>query len=231
MSDLKIAASDGGAFGGYLAKPATDKAPAILVIQEIFGVNQVMRDICDWLAGQGYLAFAPDLFWRIEPGIDITDKTDEEWKRAFELFQAFDVEKGVKDIKATVAALRSHPNCNSKVGAVGYCLGGKMAYLTASRTEADCSVSYYGVGLEELLGESSNIKAPLLMHVASEDQFVPKDAQEKIKAGLQGHPQVILHIYEGQDHAFAREGGAHYDAEAANLANARSLDFFKTHLS
>jgi carboxymethylenebutenolidase len=230
MSKITIATPD-GSFDAYVALPAQTPAPAILVIQEIFGVNQVMRDICDDLAAQGYVACCPDLFWRIEPGIDITDKTEAEWARAFELFQAFDVEKGVEDLKATLAALRGHQAANGKVGSVGYCLGGKMAYLTASRTDCDCSVSYYGVGLDELLGEAANIKKPLLMHMASEDQFVPKEAQEKIKAALQGHPQITLHVYEGNDHAFAREGGAHYDAEAAKLANQRSADFFKAKLS
>ncbi len=230
MSKITISGPD-GSFDAYVALPAQTPAPAILVIQEIFGVNQVMRDICDKLAAEGYVACCPDLFWRIEPGIDITDKTEAEWARAFELFQAFDVEKGVEDIEATLAALRAHEATNGKVGSVGYCLGGKMAFLTASRTDCDCNVSYYGVGLDELLGEASNIKKPLLMHMASEDQFVPKEAQEKIKAGLQGHPQITLHVYDGNDHAFAREGGAHYDAQAAKLANQRSADFFKANLS
>jgi carboxymethylenebutenolidase len=230
MSKITISTPDGD-FDAYVALPAQTPAPAILVIQEIFGVNQVMRDICDKLAGEGYVACCPDLFWRIEPGIDITDKTEAEWARAFELFQAFDVEKGVADITATLSALRGHDATNGKVGSVGYCLGGKMAFLTASRTDCDCSVSYYGVGLDELLGEATNIKKPLLMHMASEDQFVPKEAQAKIKEALKGHPQITLHVYEGNDHAFAREGGAHYDAAAAKLANQRSADFFKANLT
>ena len=230
MSKITISNAD-GSFEAYVAVPDVTPAPAILVIQEIFGVNQVMRDICDGLAAQGYVACCPDLFWRIEPGIDITDKTEAEWARAFELFGAFDVEKGVEDLKATLNALRSHDATNGKVGSVGYCLGGKIAFLMATRSDADCNVSYYGVGLDELLGEAGSISKPLLMHVASEDQFVPKDAQEKIKAGLAGNPMVTLHVYEGNDHAFAREGGAHYDAEAAKLANQRSADFFKQNLS
>ena len=227
MTSITIDTPD-GSFSAYVAMPGTTPAPAILVIQEIFGVNQVMRDICDNLAAQGYVACCPDIFWRIEPGIDITDKTEAEWARAFELFQAFDVEKGVEDLKATLAALRGHEATTGKVGSVGYCLGGKMAFLMATRS--DCNVSYYGVGLDELLGEAGNISKPLLMHVASEDQFVPKEAQEKIKAGLSGNPHVSLHVYEGNDHAFAREGGAHYDADAATLANQRSADFFKENL-
>src|SRR3984957_12842841 len=114
-----------GTFSAYVARPSAASAPAVVVIQEIFGVNQVMRDITDGLAGQGYLAICPDLFWRIEPGIDITDKTEAEWKRAFELFNAFDVEAGVSDIAATIGHIRKDGGCNGKVGDVGFCLGGQ----------------------------------------------------------------------------------------------------------
>ena len=150
-------------------------------------------------------------FWRIEPGIQLTDKSEAEWARAFELFGLFDADKGIEDLKATLAQLRGHEACNGKVGSVGYCLGGKLAYLMATRSDADCNVGYYGVGLDELLGEAGNIWTPLLLHLASKDQFVPADAQEKIKAGLSRNPNVTLHVYEGQDHAFARLGGDHYD--------------------
>ncbi len=217
-------------FGAYIALPEQTPAPGIVVAQEIFGVNQVMRDVCDWLASKGFVAGCPDLFWRIEPGIQLTDKTEAEWARAFELFNLFDVEKGIDDMKLTVAHMRRHEACNGKVGTVGYCLGGKIAYLMATRSDADCNVSYYGVGLDELLGEAGNISKPLMLHVASKDQFVPPEAQEKIKAGLAANPRVSLHVYEGQDHAFAREAGEHYDAAAATLANARTITLLKEHL-
>ncbi len=226
MPDITIDGADGG-FGAYLAIPAATPAPGVVVAQEIFGVNQVMRDVCDWLAGEGYVACCPDIFWRIEPGIQITDKTEAEWQRAFELFGLFDVEKGIEDLKAALAALRGHEACNGKAGTVGYCLGGKLAYLMATRSDADCNVGYYGVGLDELLDEAGNISTPLLLHIASKDGFVPPEAQEKIKAGLAGHAQVTVHVYEGNDHAFARVGGEHYDPAAAELANRRSLDHFK----
>ena len=194
-------------------------------------MNAVMRDVCDWLAGAGYAACCPDIFWRIEPGIQLTDKTEAEWARAFELFGLFDVDKGIGDLKTALAHLRGEEVCSGKVGSVGYCLGGKLAYLMATRSDADCNVSYYGVGLDELLGESGNIGKPTLLHIAAKDQFVPPEAQEKIKAGLSGHQHATLHIYEGQDHAFARIGGEHYDKATADLANQRTLDFFKEHLS
>jgi carboxymethylenebutenolidase len=215
-----------GTFGAYVARPSRSPAPAVVVIQEIFGVNHVMRDIADGLAGQGYLAICPDLFWRIEPGIDITDKSEAEWKRAFELFNAFDVDAGVEDIAATIDHIRRDPGCDGKVGAVGFCLGGQLAFLTAARTGVDASVAYYGVGLENRVGEAEKLTRPLLMHIAEEDQFVPKAAQQVILAALNDHPQIEIHTYPGCDHAFAREGGEHYNAEAAKLANGRTLSFF-----
>ncbi len=226
MPDITIEGPD-GSFGAYLAVPDRTPAPGLVVAQEIFGVNQVMRDICDWLAGEGFAACCPDIFWRIEPGIQITDRTEEEWARAFELFGLFEVDKGIEDLKATLAHLRGRDECNGKAGAIGYCLGGKLAYLMATRSDSDCSVSYYGVGLDELLDEAGSIGKPLLMHIASKDQFVPPEAQEAIQARLAGHPQVTIHVYEGQDHAFARVGGAHYDEAAAKLANERSLALLK----
>ncbi len=230
MSETLTINTPDGDFSAYVARPATgDAAPAIVVIQEIFGVNQVMRDICDKLAGEGFLAVCPDLFWRIEPGIDITDKSEAEWKKAFELFNAFDVDAGVADIDATIDAIR--PLSSGKVGAVGYCLGGLLAFLTATRTDADASVSYYGVGLEKHVGEAEKLEKPLLLHVAEEDKFVPKEAQQVIFAALKDHPQITLHTYAGRDHAFAREGGDHYDAADASLANGRSLAFFKKTLA
>lgn len=231
MSETLTITTPDGDFSAYVARPKADNAPAIVVIQEIFGVNKVMRDIADGLAAQGYVAIVPDLFWRIEPGIDITDKSEAEWKRAFELFNAFDVETGVSDIGATITAARALPGVNGKIGAVGYCLGGLLAFLTATRTDVDASVSYYGVGIEKHVGEAEKLTHPLLMHVAEKDQFVPPEAQQVILAALKDHPQIELHTYADRDHAFAREGGAHYDAADAAKANGRSLTFFQKALA
>jgi carboxymethylenebutenolidase len=230
MPDIKIAARDGGSFAGYLAKPASGRGPGVLVIQEIFGVNQVMREITDGFARQGYVALCPDLFWRQQPGIQITDKTDAEWARAFELFNGFDLEKGIDDLKSTLDALRKIEGCSGKAGTVGYCLGGKLAYLMATRSSADCNVSYYGVGIEGLLGEAGKIAKPLMMHIAEADKFVPQEAQKKIKDGLAGNKHVTIHSYPGADHAFARVGGQHWNAGAAQSANQRTAAFYKQHL-
>ena len=215
-----------GEFSAYVARPAAAKAPAIIVIQEIFGVNAVMRQIADDLAAKGYLAICPDLFWRIEPGIDITDQSEAEWAKAFELYTAFNVDQGIADIAATLGAIRNDPNCNGKVGAVGYCLGGLLSYLTAARTDIDAAVSYYGVGIDGKLDEAAKITAPLLLHVAEKDQFVPAPAQAAMAKVLINGPRLELHTYAGCDHAFARPGGEHYDAAAAKLANDRTAAFF-----
>jgi carboxymethylenebutenolidase len=215
-----------GAMGAYVARPAAAKAPAIIVIQEIFGVNKVMRDIADGYAKEGYLAICPDLFWRIEPGIDITDGSEAEWKRAFELFNAFDVDQGVKDIEATIAHARGDRGCSGPVGAVGFCLGGLLAFLTATRTDADAAVGYYGVGIERHLPEAATLVTPLMLHIAEKDQFVPPPAQEQIVAALKNQARAQLHTYPGRDHAFARLGGEHYDATDAATANTRTLAFF-----
>ncbi|MCP1336502.1 dienelactone hydrolase family protein [Futiania mangrovi] len=219
-----------GKFSAYAAYPDNTPAPAIVVMQEIFGVNKVMRDICDSLARQGFVAVCPDLFWRIQPGIDITDQTEEEWKQAFGYFQAFDVDAGIRDVQATITHVRNMDETTGKVGTVGYCLGGKLAYLSATRTDTDAAVGYYGVGLDALLDEAGNIAVPLMLHIATEDGFVPKDAQKKVHEALDKNTHVTLHDYVGNDHAFARVGGAHYDAEAAKLANGRTATFFNNHL-
>ena len=231
MGERVTVRGEGGEFAAYLARPAAAQAPAVVVIQEIFGVNQVMRDITDGLAAQGFLAICPDLFWRIEPGIDITDKTEAAWKRAFELFNAFDVDAGVKDIGATIAHIRADTGCNGKVGAEGFCLGGLLAFLTATRTDVDAAVGYYGVGIDSRLAEADKLTDPLLLHIAEEDQFVPKAAQAQITSALKNHPQVQLYSYPGRDHAFARVGGEHYDAGDAAKAGVRTLDFLKKALS
>jgi carboxymethylenebutenolidase len=229
MPDITISGRDGD-FSAYLSTPAGGSGPGLLVIQEIFGVNQSMRDMCDEFAAQGVVALCPDIFWRQEPGIQITDKTDEEWQKAFELFQGFDVDKGVEDLKDTLAALRGLDACSGKAGSVGYCLGGKLAFLMATRSDADCNVGYYGVGLDELLGEAGNIAHPTMLHVAEEDEYCPKETQDMLDTAFADSTLVTLHHYAGMPHAFARLGGIHYHAEEARLANTRTYDFLKQNL-
>lgn len=221
-----------GAFSAHVSLPEAGlPAPAVVVIQEIFGVNDNMRFICEHLSQAGYIAICPDLFWRQEPNIQLTDKTDAEWKRAFELFQGFDVDKGIEDLIATLDFIRKDKDCTGKAGTIGYCLGGKLAYLMAARSDADCNISYYGVGIEALLGEASKIKKPFLMHIAEKDKYVPLEAQSQILHALRNNKKSEVHVYPDVDHAFARLGGQHYNAEAAHQANYRTADFLATHLA
>ncbi len=217
-----------GEMGAYFAQ-GPSKAPGVVVIQEIFGVNPGIRAICDRLAGQGFNAIAPDLFWRIEKDVELNADKPEEFQKALALMGKFDREKGIDDIQAAITTLRK--DSSGKVGAVGYCLGGLLAYLTACRTDSDASVGYYGVNIDQLLGEAASIKKPLMLHIAEEDGFVNKEAQKKIKDGLAGNKLVTIHSYPGADHGFARVGGAHRDNKNADLADGRTLDFFKQHLA
>jgi len=230
MPDIIVPTKSGESFNAYVAMPAQTPAPCVIVIQEIFGINQGIKEKCDWLASEGYIACAPDLFWRIEPGIELSDHVEAELKRAFELFGEFNIDKGINDIEATIHILKGHADSTGKVGCLGYCLGGKLAYLTATRSDIDTSIGYYGVGIEELLAEANNIKAPLALHIAEEDGFVPPQAQTKIHEGLSNNEKVTLYNYAAVDHAFTRVGGDNYNEAAAKIADARSLDFLKEHL-
>ncbi|HYZ25015.1 MAG TPA: dienelactone hydrolase family protein [Rhodopila sp.] len=224
MPSLTITATDGaGSFNAYVAEPKARPAGAVVLIQEIFGVNQAMRDIAAWVADLGFIAVCPDLFWRIEPGIDITDKTEAEWKRAFELFQKFDQAKGIEDLKATVAAARKLNGCNGKVATMGYCLGGRLAFMMAEQSDADANVSYYGVGLDNLLGELGKVTKPLLVHIADKDEFFPAEGRAKVVEAAKGHPQIRCYTYPA-DHAFARVGGTHWHGLSATIANGRSAE-------
>ena len=230
MTKLNVTTPD-GSFDAYVAMPTTLPAPVVVVIQEIFGVNAVMRDIVDDYAKQGYIAVCPDLFWRIEPGIDITDKSEAEWKQAFGYYQSFNVDKGVEDISATMKAARSLEGANGKVGVVGFCLGGLLTFLSATRTDGDAFAAYYGGGMNNYMNEADNIKNPLIVHLAGNDEFIPTEAQDVIKEALGDHDLTELHFYPGRDHAFARKGGAHYDKTDANTANARTAEFFEANLA
>ncbi len=223
MATITIQASDGaGGFSAYLVEPKAKPAGAVVLIQEIFGVNQAMRDIAAWVAGLGFIAICPDLFWRIEPGVDITDKTDAEWKKAFELFNTFDQPKGIEDLQATVAAARKLPGCNGKVGTIGYCLGGRLAFMMAEQSDDDVNISYYGVGLDNLLGDLNKIGRPLVVHIADQDEFFPPEGRAKVVAAVKGHPHIACYVYPNVNHAFARVGGIHWDGRAATIANGRS---------
>ena len=227
---IEIQTLDGDAsFAAYCAKPEGAPRAAIVVIQEIFGVNQGIKRKCDRLAADGYLAIAPDLFWRLQPGIDLDPDVPEQFQQALSWMGKFNGDKGIEDIEATIRYAREMSG-GKKVGAVGYCLGGTLAYKTAARTDVDASVGYYGVGLDTLLGEKHGIAHPLLLHIPQEDHFVDKTKQAAIHAGLDDHPKVTIFDYPGEDHGFATEIGKRRSAASADLADSRTSAFFAENL-
>ncbi|MEV5032290.1 dienelactone hydrolase family protein [Sphingobium sp. LMC3-1-1.1] len=217
-------------FDVYVARPEGTPKAAIVVIQEIFGVNEGIRRKCDSWAAAGYLALAPDLFWREEPHIELDADIPEDLQAAFGLFQKFDQNQGIRDIEATIKAARAELGQDAKVGLVGYCLGGRLAFMSACRTDGDAFVAYYGVGIDGLLNEQHAIGKPVLMHIPTADGFVPPEVQQKMHEGLKDNRHVILHDYEGLDHGFAAEMGARRNEAAAELADGRTADFFAAHL-
>jgi len=230
MTDIAIEALDGsGSFQAYCAEPTGDAKAAIIVIQEIFGVNQGIKRRCKRWAELGYLALAPDLFWRVAPGVDLDPDVPEQFQQALALMGKFDQDKGVADIEATIRAARARV-ANGKVGVVGYCLGGRLAFMTAARTDADACVGYYGVGIDGLLGEKHAISRPVLLHVAGEDHFVDKAAQGRMHDGLDDHPKVTIADYPGVDHGFATEMGKRRSEDSAQQADKRTEEFFAEHL-
>ncbi|MCW3834896.1 dienelactone hydrolase family protein [Sphingomonas canadensis] len=230
MTMIRIDTIDGsGSFDAYCAEPAGTPRGAIVVIQEIFGVNPGIRQKCDKWADAGYLAIAPDLFWRLQPGIQLDPDVPEEFQQALGWMGKFDQDAGIRDIEATIRAARTRAG-GAKVGVVGYCLGGRLAFMTAARTDADASVGYYGVGIDGLLGEKHAIARPVLLHVPTADHFVGPEAQAAIHAGLDDHPQVTLFDYPGEDHGFAAEMGKRRSEAAAQLADSRTAEFFASHL-
>jgi carboxymethylenebutenolidase len=220
-----------GAFAAYIARPKTLPAPAVVVLQELFGVNADIYKHYDELAEQGYLAVAPDLFWRQEPGVDLNVTSQADWDHGLRLYQAYDRDAGVKDIKDTIDAVRNLSECNGKVALLGYCLGALMVFMTAVRNDGiDAAVWYHGADTDKYLGEVDGLHAPLLMHLAEEDEFISKAAQAEIKAALAKKPNATVYCYPGQCHAFSRHNGKHYNSAAAHLANGRTSEFLHQQL-
>lgn len=231
MTTVTIPTLEGGAsFGGYIARPAGTAKAAVIVIQEIFGVNPGIRQKCDKLAAEGYIALAPDLFWRLKPGITLDPDVPAQFTEALDWMGQFDQDKGIGDIQAAINFLRGSEGA-AKIGCVGYCLGGRLAFMTAARTDIDASVGYYGVGIDGLLAEAAAIANPVMLHIPTADGFVPPETQAAMHAGLDDHPKVTLHDYEGLDHGFATEVGQRRDDAAATLADSRTSAFFAEHLA
>jgi carboxymethylenebutenolidase len=195
-----------------------------VLIQEIFGVNESLKQTAAWVADLGFLTIVPDLFWRLQPGVNLTDKTKPEFDQALAYMQRFDQDKGIEDLSATLAVARAHPAGNGRAGTMGYCLGGRLAMLMAMHSDADVNISYYGVGLDGLLGNLEAVKAPLLLHIADKDGFFPPEGRAKLVQAVQGHAFAKAYIYPDADHAFARVGGTHWQGLGAAIANGRSAE-------
>src|ERR1700726_4964879 len=230
MKDHITIAGHDGAFAAYIARPKTVPAPAVIILQELFGVNADIRKHCDELAEQGFIAVAPDLFWRQEPGVDLTVTSEADWQHGLRLYQAYDRDAGARDVKDTLNAVAKLPGCTGRVAVLGYCLGALMVFLTAVRYGVEAAVAYHGGDTEKYLGEIDGLRAPMLMHLAEEDEFISKPAQAEIKAALAKKPNTTVFSYPGQNHAFSRHGGAHYNAEAAALAHERTYAFLNRQL-
>lgn len=231
MARIGIDTLDGdGRFDAWLAEPDGAPRGAVIVIQEIFGVNEGIRRKCDHWAGLGYLGLAPDLFWRLEPNVELDPDVPEQFQQALGLMQKCNQDKAIADIEACIRAARARLGEGGRVGCVGYCLGGRLAFMTAARTDIDASVGYYAVGLEGLMGEKHAIARPLMLHIAGADHFVTPDKQALIHAGLDDHPKVTLYDYPGEDHGFAAEMGKRRSEAAARLADSRTEAFFAAHL-
>jgi carboxymethylenebutenolidase len=231
MKDQITISGRDGAFRAYIARPDELPAPAVVVLQELFGVNADIRKHCDELAEQGYIAVAPDLFWRQEPGVDLSVTSEADWQHGLRLYQAYDRDAGVRDVEDTVDTVaKKMTECTGKIAVLGYCLGALMTFLTAVRYRVDAAVAYHGGDTEKYLGEVGGLHASLLMHLGEEDEFISKSAQAEIKKALATKPNATVYSYPGQRHAFSRHNGAHYNAAAAALANGRTGEFLKRQL-
>ena len=231
MGMIEIETLDGdGGFSAYLAEPDGTPRGAIVVIQEIFGVNEGIRRKCDHWAGLGYVGVAPDLFWRLERGVELDPDVPDQFQQALGLMQRLDQDKAIADIEACIRDARRRLPQGGRVGCVGYCLGGRLAFMTSARTDIDAAVGYYGVGLEGLMGEKHAIARPLMLHIAGADHFVTPDKQALIHQGLDDHPRVTIHDYPGEDHGFAAEMGKRRSEKAAELADRRTEAFFAEHI-
>jgi carboxymethylenebutenolidase len=226
----ELRARDGGVFSSYLSNPGGPRRPGIVVCTEVFGVNSHMRSVADRLAGAGYVVLVPDLFWRIEPGMEIA-YNEAGLKRGAEILAKFDVDKGVEDLGEAVKFLRKHPACTGKVGVIGFCIGGAVAYLAAARLGVDAAVGYYGKGIDERLAEANNIRCPLTLHFGGADRYIPQTVVKKIEAELRDKPNIKIYLYPGVDHGFNSEDRKAYNAEVAQTAMQRTLAVFQAALA
>jgi carboxymethylenebutenolidase len=216
-------------FPAFMVKPEGTPRGAIIVQQEIFGVDKGIRKKCQDWADRGYLAVAPDTFWRQQPNVELDADVPEQFNEAIAYMTKHDFDLGIRDVEAVIHWIRREMGI-AKIGFVGFCMGGRVAYMAAARTDIDASVGYYGVMIDQMLDEKLAIAKPLMLHVPTADHFVDPDAQKAIHDGLDDHPRVTIYDYEGLDHGFAAEIGSRRDEAAATLADERTSAFFAEHI-
>ena len=228
--EIRITAADGGTFAGYLALPARAPAPGLIVLPEVFNTNPHIRAVADGYAAEGFVALAPDVYWRQEAGSYLS-YTDEGRAKAQSLRARLNTDQFTRDLGDAVAALRARPECTGKVGVMGFCLGGMFAWLASTRLPIEAAVSYYGVQIDQHLGEADRLGCPLLMHFAENDPHVPPSTVSAIQARLGGLSNVSIHIYPGTEHGFNRQGYPPYNEAAATQARQRTIAHFRRLLS
>lgn len=221
----QISAGNQQKFSAYVSVPDAPNGHAVIVLQEIFGITAPIREVADRYAREGYLAVAPDLFWRIEPGLSLSH-SKEDMQRAFAVLEQFDEDLGVQDIGLAIAHAKAQPGIDGGVAVVGMCLGGKLAYLAASRLPVDASVAFYGVGIEKNLEEAGRITAPLLMFFGGQDKYAPPPVRLQIEAATAGNEKVRIRVYDSADHGFYTRG----EREVIRSAHAEAAAFLRQHL-
>lgn len=230
MPDIQIDSLDGALIPAYAAYPSSGNGPGLILIHEVFGLNPVMRALCDNYAARGYIAVCPDLFWRQNGGNATNSLSEADWEIAAKHYKSFDIEAGIRDLLACLAAVRKTAGCSGKVGTIGYCLGSRLAFLMAARSDVDCAVSFYGVGLDSMLDEVHDIRSPYLLHIGEQDKLVPLPTQKKISSLLSRNASIQVCVYAHADHGFARVGGAKFLASAADEANKKTNAFLEENL-
>jgi carboxymethylenebutenolidase len=220
---IEIDSAD-GKFGAYLAIPHTRKGPGIVLIQEIFGVNEHIRSVAEQYAADGYLVIAPDLFWRSGHRIELT-YDEAGWKRAVELMNATDVGKAQTDIELAIDALKAQPGLDGGIASIGYCFGGLLSYHTAANGLVDVAIAYYGGGIQNQLDRADEIEVPLLMHFGEEDSHIPLEAVEKIAERFDTNDNVEIVVYPEAEHGFNCSHRDSYNQRAAAEAHGNTLIF------
>jgi carboxymethylenebutenolidase len=223
---ISIDASGGGSFSGYLATPESGRGPGLVVIQEIFGVNAHIRDVADHWAAEGYVALAPDMFWRVEPGVSL-EYNEEGVKRGRALRQRFELEAGIRDLKSAVERLRAMPECGGKVAAAGYCFGGLLAYLAAAHAGVDAAICYYGGGIDARAAEAKSVRCPIMFHWGEKDAAIPAPAREAVRAAMAAHDDAEFYVYRDAAHGFNCDRRASFHPFASQLARSRSIGLLR----